>query len=239
MGDDATADALKGWKHTYENLLKFEGNLFRQDRAEDLYKALGMRSSATGKQCAKETLEAASRQTPDEILSQGLKVSEKIKDVHPTMYHYADESTLLSHADDVSDGVWRLHEHSSGRYIGPEEINIQSLVQDRLQLPKKKLPDNTWVEDPTKGRFKCVIETVDIADDCRIPRGATHSSNGTGYVDKDWLEPVVTDNPSRGGGGAIQFTQRKAVRVTVFDLKTNPPTLVRNKQHLQQLLETP
>ncbi len=115
-----------------------------------------------------------------------------------------------------------------GRYVGTENLTTQAAALDRFQLPQKI---RNGVVDPTTGRFKCICQTVDVADECIIPRGFDHST-GAGYL--DWLEPLVKDNPLRGSGGAVQFTQEKQVIVTVIDLKSGQ--VVRDQAHLQQLL---
>ena len=140
------------------------------DRVGELLHALDA-NTHVGRQMAVDTIAGAAGKTSDTIILDGLKVSGQIKDVYPKMYHYADEGTLLDHAvENVgAAGVWELEERIGGRYITPENLFTQASALDRLQLPKKRV-NGAWQENPTAGRFKCIIETVDIADDCRIPR---------------------------------------------------------------------
>ncbi|MCL4785910.1 MAG: hypothetical protein KJ070_03830 [Verrucomicrobia bacterium] len=126
-------------------------------------------------------------------------------------------------------GLPHLSEH-----FPPGNSLSQNDAKNFLQLPKEKLPDNTWTEDVTKGRFKCILHSADVSTDFRLPRGYGHSIDGEGYVEKAWLEVVAMENPHRGGGGAVQYTEEPAVAVTVLDLKTGQ--VVQNKAHLQQIL---
>jgi hypothetical protein len=102
------------------------------------------------------------------------------------------------------------------------------------------LPDYTWVEESTRGRYKCKIQTVDIAEDCAIPRGAKHSVDGAGYVKKDWLETLTKENPQRGAGDAGQVIQKRPVHCTIIDLVASEArgttVVVTDGTHLEQLL---
>jgi hypothetical protein len=162
-----------------------------------------------------------------------------IDQIHPTLYHYADRETLINFADDTDGWVLNAMPSGKSRYITPENVlgdashSGQSIAKDKLQLPYRESAPG--VEDATTGRFKCIIDSSEIADDCSVPRGYDHSTPGLTDTQRnlDHIEPVVTDNPSRGGGGSIQFTQQKSVRVRVFDTKTFPPVEVFNKAELE------
>ena len=203
-------------------------------------RALKIEDSSVARQWAIETFAAASGKTSDEILSQGLKVSEKVKDVYAKMYHYVDANTLKAYALDPienPEGVWRLTDHSRGRFVSPEEFFEQAEAQSRLQLPLN-CENGEYVPSPTKGRFKCIIETVDIKDDLYVPRTEVHSAK-VNPGEKDWLQPLTRDNPHLGvpgheNGNAVQFKQKKSVRVTIVDLNTGET--VRSKAHLEELL---
>jgi hypothetical protein len=191
--------------------------------------------TAEGRACLRETLEAASTKSPEEIL-QGVKVSERIKDVYQKMFHYANAETLLDYADDIADGVdgvWKLKSHPKGRFVTPEEYFDQATSTTRSQLPLKEISPGQFTPDPNKGRFKCIFQTSEVPSDFRVPQAEVHSTTSNPGL-KNWLQPITRDNPHLGCGGAVQFIQMNEVHVAVVDLKTDK--VVQNKAHLRQLL---
>ena len=230
MGTEATPVAAKNWAKVAENCLPLKsGDLERMGELHSVLKT----DTAAGRLCAQKTLEAAETETTQTILANGLKISDEIKNVYATMYHYAEGSTLLEHADDLGNGVWRLHrdERSFARFLTPENLTSSAAARNRLQLPLKQNASGVWIEDAAKGRFKVIINTADIADDLVIPKANLHSG-ATGET--SWVQAVVKDNPQCGTGGTSQFMQRKTVTGQVLDTDTG--LVILDKNHLRQIL---
>ena len=201
-----TAKGMANWQKVFENLLPLQPNDL--ERAEDFFRIFKPETEQ-GRIWLKETLEALDTKSATQILDEGLKVSSKIKEVYPTLYHYADGNTLLGHATVQPDGKWLLEEFRDGRYVSPLEVSSKSAARDTFQLP---------VGNATKGRFKCIIRTSDVSEDLRIPRSIRHQDG----VDERlaWLEAYTKDNSRLGAGGGPQFVQTKEVLVEVLDLDT-------------------
>lgn len=164
LGDDATAKALAQWTKVSENLLPLQaGDL---DRVEDFIRLFQL-DTPEGKAWLRETMEALDGKTASEILADGIKVSSKIKDVFPQLFHYTDADNLIRRAIPQPDGTWVLRARDDGgfRYLTPDNFSAQADAQSFLQLPKASSPEAAL----GKARFKCVITTDDIASDISIP----------------------------------------------------------------------
>ena len=216
LTDDAfTGRAGRNWQKVFENLLPLQQN--DVERAEDFFRLFRL-DTPEGRLWLKETLEALDNETAGRIL-RGLKVSERVKDVYPTLYHYSDAKTLMDYADWMPDGTLRLRANAAGRYLTPINFNTQADAQNFLQLPKAKGNNQGTLEKAlTKGRFKCIVRTSDIADDITVPQAFRHGDGSDQYL--GWLEAVLRDNPERGLGGVPQLTNKNPVTVDVIDTMT-------------------
>jgi hypothetical protein len=240
MDTQLTGKAAKGWLNVHECLLplKKTADIDDLDRVQDFLKVFKTETEE-GKALLKNTLELAADKQPAEILQNGLKLGAGVEEVYPVMYHYADASTLLNpdFATDLGNGLWRLKDKLDGRYVGPQLAENQAAANSLMQLPRPRTPpvDAPYVD--TKGRFKVILQTAEFADEAHIPRSGVHSLEEGVWEPRDWLEPLTMDNPHRGLGEGIQFTQTKALNGTVVDMETGQ--VVDSLTHLKQILGIP
>lgn len=231
LGTNTSPEAMRQWPRLCNALAPLNEGAIANDvfRTEDLFAALKF-DTAQGQQVMKELLESLEGKTAAEILD-GPALPASIKNVYPTMYHYSEFSTIDDFAQDLGSGLWRLEEYVNGgrRYVTPEIFDTQQLSKSKLQLPL----NSALEEIPTKGRFRFESVTSDEAGEYVIPRANVHSgAPGSGL--KNWVESIVKDNPSRGGGGVPQFVEKEAREGTLFDTVTQQ--YVTDKSHLQQIM---
>lgn len=204
-------------------------------RHTDIFTALKADTPA-GKQVLIELLESIETKTASELVLNGIPMPASIKNIYPKMYHYADDETMRIFATDNIGGVsgiWRMNSHPTGRFVSPALIDAQALAKSKLQLPLKPV-NGSFVDEPTKGRFRFESVTSEAVDAYRIPRAEVHSGASNSGI-KDWLQIIAKDNPARGAGGAVQFTEKQAAEGTLFDTVTQQ--YVRDKIHLQEILD--
>jgi hypothetical protein len=216
-----TGNAARGWLNVHECLLplKKTAEVDDLDRVQDFLKVFKTETEE-GKALLKNTLELAADKQPAEILQNGLKLGAGVEDVYPVMYDYADAETLLEYATPLVSGKWRLHVNPKGRYVSPQGADNQAVANSMMQLPRPNTPPANAPFVDTKGRFKVMLQTSDFADDLSMPRSSVHSLPDEVWTPKEWLEALTMDNPHRGMGECIQFTQSKAVEGTVVDMQT-------------------
>lgn len=65
------------------------------------------------------------------------------------------------------------------------------------------------VRRPERARFRVKLKTEQISNNLYSPRGFVHGSENP----LDVLEFTCKDNPTRGGGGGVQFTAKNTALV--------------------------
>lgn len=229
--------ALRGWLNIHETLLPCgeAAVAVEVSRVADLIRVCKT-DTPQGRKMFAEMLELAADKTPAEILQDGLKVPSSVKEAYPQMYHYADADTFLHHATARADGSWML-EPKDSRYLSIEEFASQQSSKEALQLPRPNTPEPGGLVDTTKGRFELCVQTVDVADDLRVPPGYTHSVTEGVWCKRAWLEPLTRDNPHRGFGDAGQMIQSKAVGGVLVDKQSGQ--VIHTMAELEAALNNP
>ncbi|MEM6822266.1 MAG: hypothetical protein AAF558_10020 [Verrucomicrobiota bacterium] len=208
MGDNATEKAITGFLRTYGRLLP-DGDL--GDRFEDLASSFKA-ETLEGKQALKESLEAFKDSTDNQTGNIRFEVSNRISALYPTMYHYANDSTFRFM--EVRNGKIFALTNPNGRYVTPNFLNSTAEAKSVLQLP-----DN----GPHTARYRFKFSVQQVEDDFQIPYGFNIQDlpgGGFQYNLTPFLEPKTRQNPLKGAGGGIQFTESPEIEVDeIFDFQ--------------------
>jgi hypothetical protein len=94
MGDKATAPASKGWVKAYNRLLKFDGDVFEEDRAGDLLALYKAESTAPGREALRKSLDDFAANANPAALHPDLKFLD-IENVATKGYRYVAGFTDL------------------------------------------------------------------------------------------------------------------------------------------------
>jgi hypothetical protein len=209
MNEQGTAAAAKAFVRVYNRLLKFEGGALLEDRAGDLLAALRAETSE-GAAILRESLEDFAARTESAVGMEPFKVSSKIAEVYPSLYHYKRAAAFV---DMPSPTRMRAPEAGNVHYLTPEEISSSVEAVSRLQLLSRSAPTLESLAERARYRFK--IKAGSIKNDINVPYGYDYS-NGS-WMER--LEPICREHPGPNHiGGAIQFTTSSEMVVEeVFD----------------------
>ena len=183
MGDEATAASTKGWVKVYDRLLKFEGNNFADDRAEDLL-ALYKTSTPEGKVALRKSLEEFG--ATDGTGKLWFKDVDKIQ---AQGYRYSNFDPRFDAAGNPVAGAPKLKASDSppgGWYATFDKLDQSSIARERLQLPPN-----------SSAKYRLEFDWEEVKGNVRVPRGDNHRA--------DWFEPLAKDFPGNGLGGSMQI----------------------------------
>ena len=203
MGDKATAPASKGWVKAYNRLLKFDSDVFEEDRAGDLLALYRAENSAPGREALRKSLDDFAANANPAALHPDLKFLD-IENVATTGYRYENSLSLLQ------GNGWKYSPHNGGRwYCSLDEFADAGIAKDRLQLPVAN-----------SARYRVEFETVPIKDKIYVPYGRQDNA--------EWLEPLAHDYPNLGVGGGSQILvkDQEIIVKRVIDLSATPPNNV-------------
>jgi len=209
MGEQGTANAAKGFVRANNRVLKFADDKLIEDRTGDLFFALKV-DTTEGATVLRESLEGFAARTQSAVGTELFKVSPKIAEIYPSLYHYKRAAAF---ADMPSPTKIRAPEAGNVHYLTPYETSSSVEAVSRLQLLSRSTPTLESLAERARYRFK--IKTGSIKNDINVPYGYDYS-NGS-WMER--LEPICREHPGPNHiGGAIQFTSSSEMVVEeVFD----------------------
>lgn len=212
MGDEISPEAMIGFIRTYDRLIPDNASIpFNADRYDDLG-VLFKADTTEGKKALRESLEQFKSDTD---LNAGaatpFKVSSRITNVYPTMYHYANDGTFSFMKVQNGKIIANSVPSDLQRYVTPDSFNSTTDAMDKLQLP---------YNGPATARYRFTFKSAQSKDDFRMPYGNDIVSNGNGYnySPTEILEPTTKQNPNYGSGGGKQLIQNVELEIDeIFD----------------------
>jgi hypothetical protein len=205
MGDKATAPASKGWVKAYNRLLKFDGDVFEEDRAGDLLALYRAESSAPGREALRKSLDEFAANANPAALHPDLKFLD-IDKISTIGYRY------VSGFSDLQGQGWKFTANADkGWYCTLDEFSSPGTAAAKLQIP---------LLNSNAARYRVEFDILPLKDHALVPYGR--------WDNAEWLEPLARDFPEFGEGGASQFLikgQEIPIR-KIWDVSTNPPTLI-------------
>ncbi|MGJ8634601.1 MAG: hypothetical protein ACSHX7_11860 [Luteolibacter sp.] len=182
MGEKATAPAAKGWVQAYNRLLKFDGDIFEEDRADDLLSLFRAESSDAGKEALRKSLDEFG--TTDGTGKFWLRDIEKIQ---AEGYRYSNFDPRFDASGNPVAGSPKLGvNNENGWYVSFEKINSAAAAKSRFQLPAT-----------STARYRLEFDWEAVKDHINVPRGRQGSA--------DWFEPLCRDYPENGAGSGGQM----------------------------------
>lgn len=134
-------------------------------------------------------------------------VKETGEAIPSTSYKYIDSNSRELN-NILEEGILPARHSSKPHYSSFQKYDDSSKAIDGLQLARR--PDGTLMND---ARYRVEFDTLQVVDDIQVPRGK--------WGEADYLEPLTSDYPEFGQGGASQIIFNNKVRVKeVVDLRT-------------------
>lgn len=186
VGDDAPAGASNGWVQVYERLLRFDGDIFLEDRADDFLEFFRRVDGTTAATSMRKSLE----EYWTRLSTEGPDAKFWVRDfdqVAAKLYHYAPE---LGSRIELRNGqvILKVHPNPRGRYVAEHIFTSTTDSYRGLQLP-----------NPQDGRFRIKFSTAEVKDRLKMPRG---DENRAAH-----FESLTRDFPKDGGVGDGGFKQ--------------------------------
>jgi Bacterial TSP3 repeat len=182
LGEETSAEAMKGWVKAYDRCLKIEGGALLDDRAEDLFKLVKV-ETLEGKKALRKSLEEFG--ATDGSGKFWLRDVEKIQ---AEGYRYSNFDPRFDVSGNPVAGPPKLTASaapSGGWYATFEKLETSSAAKERLQLPQVSTV-----------KFRLEFDWDAVKNNVRVPRGRNHSA--------EWFESLAKDYPEYGLGGGLQ-----------------------------------
>ena len=182
LGDESSAEAMRGWVKVYDRCLKIEGGALLDDRAEDLFKLVKL-DTTEGKKALRKSLEEFG--ATDGSGKFWLRDVEKIQ---AEGYRYSNFDPRFDEAGNAVSGPPKLNAAdapSYGWYASFGKFEKSNIAKSSLQIP----PANS-------AKFRLEFDWEAVKNNVRISRGSLDT--------QDWFEMLAKDFPLNGSGVGSQ-----------------------------------